>query len=211
MNRLSVDSSPMNNSLRPSFQVQDHDSFPTLSGKSQSKPIPALSNVGIRQGGPHGTNFASSPRRYHEHRSSGIASPYSSSGSRPNSRNQMPQSGKSMAFVDDSEAFPSLGALGLKISKKHHGKRGGHYHHKENSPNSIADVVRMSPGPASASVRKTMTKAKAGSTVSGGHNTIHAPQHIPWLETGAKTNQEYLKARQEAIKHGALRNKFLQR
>ncbi|EMR62293.1 putative ccch zinc finger and smr domain containing protein [Eutypa lata UCREL1] len=36
------------------------------------------------------------------------------------------------------------------------------------------------------------------------------PKHIPWLETGDKANKGYLKARQEAIKHGGLRNKFLQ-
>jgi hypothetical protein len=31
------------------------------------------------------------------------------------------------------------------------------------------------------------------------------------LETGARANQQYLKFRQEAIKHGSIRNKFLQR
>ena len=40
---------------------------------------------------------------------------------------------------------------------------------------------------------------------------IPNPKHIPWLETGDKANKAYLKARQEAIKHGGLRNKFLQR
>ena len=40
--------------------------------------------------------------------------------------------------------------------------------------------------------------------------SIPAPQDIPWLETGERANQAYLKARQEAFKHGGLRNKFLQ-
>lgn len=40
---------------------------------------------------------------------------------------------------------------------------------------------------------------------------IPSPQHVPWLETGERANKAYLKARQDAIKHGGLRNKFLQR
>lgn len=40
---------------------------------------------------------------------------------------------------------------------------------------------------------------------------IPVPKHIPWLETGAKANQQYLQFRAEAIKHGTIRNKFLQR
>ena len=39
---------------------------------------------------------------------------------------------------------------------------------------------------------------------------IPAPRDIPWLETGAKANSAYLNAREDALKHGALRNKFLQ-
>jgi DNA-nicking Smr family endonuclease len=39
---------------------------------------------------------------------------------------------------------------------------------------------------------------------------IPPPADIPWLETGDKVNLAYLKARQEAFKHGGLRNKFLQ-
>jgi len=39
---------------------------------------------------------------------------------------------------------------------------------------------------------------------------IPQPQRIPWLETGERANQQYLKYRQEAIRHGSVRNKFLQ-
>jgi hypothetical protein len=40
--------------------------------------------------------------------------------------------------------------------------------------------------------------------------SIPAPEQIPWLETGDAANKAYLRARAEAIKHGGLRNKFLQ-
>ena len=40
---------------------------------------------------------------------------------------------------------------------------------------------------------------------------IPSPRHIPWFETGERANKAYLKARQDAIRHGGLRNKFLQR
>lgn len=146
-----------------------------------------------------------------------MSSSYGSSGSRHTSRHRSrePTPSPSILPVDDTEAFPSLGAAGNKGAKKHHGKRGGHGHghsNKENIPNSLADVVRMSPSPASSALRKGLMKNK---TYSGGRdnaaNAIPAPQHVPWLETGAKANQEYLRARQEAFKHGGLRNKFLQR
>jgi hypothetical protein len=55
------------------------------------------------------------------------------------------------------------------------------------------------------------TKSFTGSREnSAAAQAIPAPQHIPWLETGEKANTAYLQARQEAFKHGSLRNKFLQ-
>lgn len=123
--------------------------------------------------------------------------------------------------MDDNDAFPSLGSASAKPSKKHHGKRGGHGHgNKENmQASSMADVVKMSPSPAPASLRQDIRKiGRNGSSTNmrGGENSataqaIPSPKHIPWLETGDKANKAYLKARQEAIKHGGLRNKFLQR
>jgi DNA-nicking Smr family endonuclease len=50
-----------------------------------------------------------------------------------------------------------------------------------------------------------------GGNDSAAARRIPEPQHIPWLETGAKANSQYLKFRAEAIKHGSVRNKFLQR
>ena len=164
----------------------------------------------------------STPRRHFEARNSsmnGIPSPSGSANSRPTSRHHSrdPTPSPAIPAVDDNEAFPSLGAAGIKAAKKHHGKRGGHGHshnNKENVPSSLADVVRMSPSPAPGLLRKGLMKTKSytGSRENTlAANAIPAPQHVPWLETGAKANQEYLKARQDAFKHGGLRNKFLQR
>jgi len=139
--------------------------------------------------------------------------PQSRTGSRQTSRAPTP----SVLAVDDNEMFPSLGsAAAAKMGKRHHGKRGGHGH-KENAvtPNNLADVVRMSPAPAPATpVRKGLRTAKSFNGTrenSAAAQAIPAPQHIPWLDTGERGNQAYLKARAEAFKHGSLRNKFLQR
>ncbi|RYP56529.1 hypothetical protein DL771_011848 [Monosporascus sp. 5C6A] len=139
--------------------------------------------------------------------------------SRPGSRHQAKE-GISAPSIDDNDAFPSLGSASSKPSKKHHGKRGGHGHgHKDNlTPSSLADIVRMPPSPAPAANRPESKRGGRNgnaTTVKNGENSAAAqaipmPKHIPWLETGDKANKAYLKARQEAIKHGGLRNKFLQ-
>ncbi len=125
--------------------------------------------------------------------------------------------------IDDNDAFPSLGSASAKPSKKHHGKRGGHGHgHKENfPPSSLADIVKMSPSPGPGSGPNRPESKKLGrngsaTNVKNGENSaaaqaIPTPKHIPWLETGDRANKAYLKSRQEAIKHGGLRNKFLPR
>jgi hypothetical protein len=85
---------------------------------------------------------------------------------------------------------------------------------EKEAPSSLADVVRMSPSPAPSQQRKVETGRKIrtyGGSESAAARKIPEPQHIPWLETGAGANQQYLKYRQEAIKHGSIRNKFLQR
>lgn len=212
--------------FHPSFQVQDYDSFPALQ--------PAIANEWPRSSSPNQPSsykYSSSPsssgfipmsRRPFEPRASPmnvLSSSHGSSGSRPSSRHRSrePTPSPSIPAVDDTEAFPSLGAAGIKGAKKHHGKRGGHGHghsNKENVPNSLADVVRFSPSPAPGLLRKGLMKTRS---YAGTHentlaaSAISAPQHVPWLETGAKANHEYLKARQDAFKHGGLRNKFLQR
>lgn len=145
-----------------------------------------------------------------------IARPHS----RPSSRHQHRELNPTAPSVDDPDAFPTLAAVSAKgAGKKHHGKRGSHNNRdnsssKENVPASLADVVRMTPSPAAGKGRHTFRNGKE--TVKSRENSaaaqaIPAPQNIPWLETGARANQQYLKARTEAIRHGTVRNKFLQR
>ena len=212
--------------LHPNFQVQDYNTFPALQPTAINQWAQSSSSSQINSyngsGSQGSNNYMSTPRRHLEARNSsmnGIPSPSGSANSRPTSRHHSrdPTPSPAIPAVDDNEAFPSLGAASIKAAKKHHGKRGGHGHshnNKENVPSSLADVVRMSPSPAPGLLRKGLMKTKSytGSrenTLAG--NAIPAPQHVPWLETGAKANQEYLKARQDAFKHGGLRNKFLQR
>jgi hypothetical protein len=81
-------------------------------------------------------------------------------------------------------------------------------------PASLADVVRMQTSPAQGQPRRAENLRKIrtyGGSDSAAARKIPEPQHIPWLETGAGANQQYMKYRQEAIKHGSIRNKFLQR
>lgn len=134
--------------------------------------------------------------------------------SRPNSRHQnRPETPSSLA-MDDPDAFPTLGSA--KRGAKHHGHRSRHGHGsaEKETPSSLADVVRMSPSPAPGQQRKIDPARKIrtyGGSETAAARKIPEPQHIPWLETGARANQQYLKYRQEAIKHGSIRNKFLQR
>lgn len=211
--------------LQPNFQVQDYDAFPALQQHANAQwahtpSSPSAINI-YKHSGSQGSNGYFPPTRpLFEARKTplnGLSSSPASNSSRPTSRHQSRVPTPSIPAVDDNEAFPTLGTAGTKGPKKHHGKRGGHGHghnNKENVPGSLADVVRMSPAPASGTLRKGLTKRGSYQNSrenSLAANAIPAPQHVPWLETGEKTNQAYLKARQDAFKHGGLRNKFLQR
>ncbi|CAG8932501.1 unnamed protein product [Penicillium salamii] len=137
--------------------------------------------------------------------------------SRPSSRHQNREMNLTAPSVDDQDAFPSLAAVQAKnAGKKHHGKRGGHNNrdaglNKENIPSSLADVVRMTPSPvpgkSKSGFKNKDTKSRENSAAA---QSIQAPQNIPWLETGTRANQQYIKYRTEAIRHGTVRNKFLQ-
>lgn len=211
--------------FHPSLQVQDFDAFPTLQSgvmNQWSQPSSASNQANLFSfSGSQGSNgLTPAPRRPMMPRSmstTGTPSSPKSNGSRPNSRHQSRAPTPSIPAVDDNDAFPTLGSVGGKGGKKHHGKRGGHGHghnNKENLPNSLADVVRNSPSPAPSLLRKGLMKRESypGSRENcAAANAIPAPQHVPWLETGDRANQAYMKARQEAFKHGGLRNKFLQR
>ena len=201
---------------QPNFQVQDYDAFPVLQAATMNQWAQSQLNgaathsTGITRSLSN-TSFASG------HSNLMTASSPRSYGSRPTSRHSSRAPTPSIPAVDDTDAFPTLGSASIKGAKKHHGKRGGHGHGsntKENVPSSLADVVRMSPSPAPGLLRKGLMKSRsyAGSREnSAAASGIPAPEHIPWLETGEKANQAYLRARQDAFKHGGLRNKFLQR
>lgn len=193
------------------FQIPDAASFPALQPGTpeQNGSFAGSPNLhGLTQTPPPGL------RPFH-----GSDSPRSRS--RPASRHQMKEATVAAPALDDNEAFPSLGSGPGKAGKKHHGKRGGHGHGTKETlaPSSLADIVKMSPSPTPSSPRpeaKRLARNGSSTAIRNGENSaaaqaITSPKHIPWLETGERANKAYLKARQEAIKHGGLRNKFLQR
>ena len=218
VNRLALDdsfTSPPVTNAQPNFQLQDFNTFPSLQSVSADQYANSMSYPGMYGGG-----LAPSGGFKGLQTVGGDGSSYRSH-SRPTSRHQSRPTTPSVPPVDDTEAFPSLGAASGKGGKKHHGKRGGHGHGhkdgKENNPSSLADIVRMTPSPSPGqNLRKTLKSGKPGTSSNRAENNsasqaIPAPQHVPWLETGDRVNKLYLKARAEAIKHGGLRNKFLQR
>jgi len=229
VSRLTIDDgslvvgTPPQQNIQPSFQFQDCDSFPALqpmainqwSNSSYPNSIGSSGNQSNLYGGG---GFGVPPPSFNKgHPPTQLVNGFSlRSSSRPASRHQSREPTPAILSVDDTEAFPSLGSAGTKAGKKHHGKRGGHghAHSKDTLPSSLADIVRMSPSPSPGLLRKglmenrSFTGSRENSTAA---QTIPSPQHVPWLETGEKANQMYLKARQDAIKHGGLRNKFLQR
>ncbi|KAF2739314.1 hypothetical protein EJ04DRAFT_484953 [Polyplosphaeria fusca] len=202
----------------PNFQMQDYESFPMLQQTSSPQWTPQLGTAeaatleqlagltsGIMHPPPGLSPFPTFTPGTTSH-------PHSRPGSRHHSRANTP----SVPAPDDNEAFPTLGsAAAAKSGKRHHGKRGGHGHgNKEfSTSNNLADVVRMSPSPNPSQPRKGLRPVKSfnGSREnSAAAQAIPAPEHIPWHQTGENVNQAYMKARQQAFKHGSLRNKFLQ-
>jgi hypothetical protein len=215
---ISDASTPPLQSALPNFQMQDYE-FPSLQNNSSAggwtPQFAAMDTASLEQlygltGVPKHPPPGLSP--FPTFTPGSLSRPQSRTTSRQQSRAPTP----SVPSVDDNEAFPSLGsAAAAKAGKRHHGKRGGHGHTSKEPTgvNNLADVVRMSPSPVPAQLRKGLrpTKSFTGSRENSvAAQAIPAPQHIPWLETGDKCNTAYMQARQEAFKHGSLRNKFLQ-
>lgn len=210
---LEENGTPPLQAAQPAFQFQDYNAFPSLQPlqdqwQTTFSTANAFSNY-------QGATFTPPPglKGLQGYQSDG-----SSQRSRPSSRHQSRE--PAAPSLDDTEAFPSLGAIAAKGGKKHHGKRGGHGHgHKDMpAPSSLAEVVKLSPSPGPGLMKDGRKIGRNGSSTSirNGENSVAAqaipsPQHVPWLETGDRANKAYLKARQDAIKHGGLRNKFLQR
>ncbi|PSN63363.1 hypothetical protein BS50DRAFT_501188 [Corynespora cassiicola Philippines] len=217
MARMAISGTPPVHAAIPNFQLQDYETFPSLQPTSSPQYTPQLTAAeavsleqlyGLTGGVTHPPPGLSPFPTF-------VPGNTSRPQSRPGSRHVSRANTPSVPAVDDNEAFPSLGsAAATKSGKRHHGKRGGHGHNKDHAtPNNLADVVRMSPSPSPAQLRKGLrpTKSFNGSREnSAAAQAIPAPQHIPWLETGDKANKAYLQARAEAFKHGSLRNKFLQ-
>ena len=205
---------------QPTFQLQDYESFPALQPNAavfspqlfQNGLDPATMEQIYGYGGAVAPAPGLTPPHHRTFIPGNSSRPHSRAGSRQPSRVGTP----SIPAVDDNEAFPSLGsAAAAKAGKKHHGKRGGHGHgYKETPPSSFAELARNTPSPGPVQLRKGIRQQKgfAGSREnSAAAQAIPAPEHIPWLETGDSVNKAYMKSRQEAFKHGGLRNKFLQR
>ncbi len=208
VNRLHIDGSGTPPTQHATVNLQDYSNFPALQPGS-------LEQLAIFPGtGNYPALGVTPPPGFKAHH----AYP-DRPRSRPGSRHQQKDNTQAAPSPDDADAFPSLGSAASKQGKKHHGKRGGHGHGpKENfAPSTLADIVKMSPSPAPATLQSRRVPRNGSSpSVRNGENSAAAqaipnPKHIPWLETGDRANKAYLKARQEAIKHGGLRNKFLQR
>ncbi|KAL3464666.1 hypothetical protein BJX64DRAFT_87927 [Aspergillus heterothallicus] len=213
---LSIDGNGSTNPAGIAFQVDNApDAFPPLqstgvsvdqwTGQQGGKYPGYLFGLPGGKGSPH---FGGGKRN-------GSMTSLSRPHSRPGSRHQHRELNPSAPSVDDPDAFPTLAAVSAKNSgKKSHGKRNRENNStRDNLPASLADVVRMSPSPAlgkGKSSTKYNREGAKGRENSAAAQSIPPPQHIPWLETGSRTNQQYIKYRTEAIRHGTVRNKFLQ-
>lgn len=143
MNRLSLEgsSTPPLQNVQPSFQFQDFNAFPSLQPLQDQWPNSYTSANAFAN--YQGASFTPPPPGFKGMQ--GYTSDGSSQRSRPSSRHQTRENMPSAPALDDTEAFPSLGAVTIKGGKKHHGKRGGHGHgHKENAlPSSLAEVSQV--------------------------------------------------------------------
>ncbi|KAL4910581.1 hypothetical protein BDW74DRAFT_304 [Aspergillus multicolor] len=209
---LSVDGNPSGTPAGIAFQVDNApDAFPPL----QSTPGSSDQWAGHLGGKYPGYFYGAQGGNNKSHlggKRTGSFTSLSRPHSRPGSRHQHRELNPAALSVDDPDAFPTLAAVNSKNSgKKNHGRKSRDNNTRDNVPASLADVVRMSPSPVPG---KGKTSSKHGQTKSRENSaaaqSIPAPQHIPWLETGARTNQQYIKYRTEAIRHGTVRNKFLQ-
>ncbi|KFY28508.1 hypothetical protein V493_02895 [Pseudogymnoascus sp. VKM F-4281 (FW-2241)] len=211
MNRLALDGSctpPLQNA-QPNIQFQDANSFPSL-----QPPTPDQWGNSYQTAAFNYPNMGFTPPTGFKALQGYASDGSNNNRSRPTSR---ARDTPAAPALDDNEAFPSLGAVSTRGGKKHHGKRGNHAKEPP-APSSLAEVVKMSPSPGAGALRQEIKKLGrngSSSNMRNGENSttaqaIPSPQHVPWLETGEKANKAYLKARSDAIKHGGLRNKFLQ-
>jgi hypothetical protein len=215
MQRMMIENAatPPLHHMQPTFQFGDYDTFPALQAPANLNQFTAGGYDWDAFEKHNGSIGAVAPPPGFNPLASYIPNGPSRPHSRPSSRHTSRAPTPSVPAVDDAEAFPSLGSsAAAKGAKKHHGKRGGHGHAHKEAPSTLADLVRMSPSPGPVQLRKNFQKPRGylGREASATTMSIPAPEQIPWLETGDAANKAYLRARAEAIKHGGLRNKFLQ-
>ena len=215
MNVLSVSENASLAGSPPQFyQIRDH---PDHQSPSQKGSRSNSSSFTIPANGQFPTFTPMSHQRARNGQMQSGSRPHSRPTSRPTSRHQ--QRSESHLFtpaVDDTDAFPSLTSLNNKRSSKHHGQRARHSTNnlvEKEGYGSPSEPVRISPSPVP-SHRKVEVARKVrpiGMPENAAAQQIAEPRRVPWLETGPYANQQYLKHRQDAIKHGGVRNKFLQR
>ena len=209
---LERNSTPPTQIAQPNVELQDYSAFPMLQTPvSQPWNSPMKNGISTRTSG---SALLTPPSTFSTQ--SFIGSDVSSHAtSRPSSHHQSRSLTPFLPSADDSEAFPTLGSGGpIKGSKKSHSRRDGPVNGPKEITYSLADIVRKSPSLSpiqpckTAKTNKAQSKSRENRALA---EAIPPPEHIPWLETGNDVNNAYLKARQEALKHGGLRNKFLQR
>ncbi|KAI9894682.1 MAG: hypothetical protein M1814_002038 [Vezdaea aestivalis] len=196
----------------PPLDHQDFDLFPSLPGPPIENNIYGFSSNASSQ-----TNLSA-------HGSLG-ALPFSKKNpttlaARSRSRNRSRSRGPSSRApaVNDADAFPLLGEARKKRSRQNLANeqsinKQSSYEGLRGTSITTAEIVKNSPSPNPKLSRKALKQNRSFTGTrenSLASQSIRPPQNIPWLETGEKANKAYLKARQDAIKHGGLRNKFLQ-
>lgn len=211
---LNVDGDIQGSSAGIAFQVDNApEAFPPLQSTPSSTDQWAGQLGGKYPGYMFGYPGGKSPSQLGGRRN-GSSTSLHRPHSRPSSRHQHRELNPAALSVDDPDAFPTLAAVNTKNSgKKNYGKRNRDNNSaRDNLPTSLADVVRMSPSPAPGKGKSSSKHGQGkGREHSAAAQSISPPQNIPWLETGSRTNQQYIRYRTDAIRHGTVRNKFLQR
>ena len=199
--------------VQPNVELQNYSEFPTLQA-STSRPGSSQTKIGALEQNVTSTSLTPLPSNFSA-KSFNRSKTSSCTLSRPTSYHQPRSSTPFLPSADDDEAFPTLGSgTAHKRTKKAQSRRNEPLEGQEQVAQSLADIVRNSPSPSPVLLQKAVKSNKTENKTNENSErakVIPPPEHIPWLETGDDVNSAYLKARQEAFKHGALRNKFLQR
>lgn len=206
-------STPPPQQANGSPKLHDQDAFPTLRASDQGLPAGGFDYHAATgsQNNAYQAQFVSDAILDSHFR----RQTHSRSSSRPVSRQQSRPS-TPLHTRKNSDAFPALGSTATKKNRRHSGRRENvgldQTPGDSNGRRTMVEIVRA----ASSSLEQDQEGAVQGKNSASfrknGKTAHHIlpPENIPWLETGQAVNKAYLQARQEAFKHGGLRNKFLQ-